>query len=109
VAGKQSNRTTIRLPDAVHKRLKIIAAERGTTMQDLLETALTHVIEGGLDRESTHPQDEFAIPPHLEKVVKSFVTYWQRPLETPTDRQIRRLIETVIGMDPKQRTIILDL
>ncbi len=97
-----SNRTTIRLSDDLHKRLKVLAAERGTTMQDLLEAALKIIVEGGLDQPARAAQTgALRIPPHLEPVVEAFVEFWQHP-RSPTEKQIRKLIETVLGLSAEK-------
>lgn len=93
-----SSRTTIRLPDALHRQLKVLAAERGTTMQDLLEAALKIIVESGLDRPVRDANTgTLRIPPHLETVVETFIEFWQHP-KNPTEMQIRRLLETVLGL-----------
>src|SRR5712692_7517282 len=87
-----SNRTTIRLSDDLHRRLKVLAAERGTTMQDLLEQALRIIVEGGLDQPARVAQDgALRIPPHLEPMVEAFVDFFLNHTTT-TERQIRKLI-----------------
>ena len=97
-----SSRTTIRLSDDLHRKLKVLAAERGTTMQDLLEAALKIIVEGGLDQPArVRPSGALSIPAHMEPVVEAFVEFWQHP-RSPTERQIRKLIETILGLSPEK-------
>jgi antitoxin-like ribbon-helix-helix protein len=88
-------RTTIRLPDALHKRLKVLAAERDTTMQELLESALTYFMDaaGGIPGAQHAPAKT---PAHLISVVEAFLDFWQHP-KNPTEQQIRHLMEEVLG------------
>jgi hypothetical protein len=74
-------------------------------MQDLLEAALRIIVEGGLDQPARVARDgDLQIPPHLEPVVEAFVEFWQHP-KSPTERQIRKLIETVLGLSAEQREV----
>src|SRR3989442_9132829 len=99
------DRTTIRLSHDLHRKLKVLAAERGTTMQALLEAALTATVEGGLRQPARFPQNGILqIPGHLEPVVKAFVEFWQHP-KSPTDRQLRKLIETALGLPPEKEEV----
>ena len=67
-------------------------------MQDLLEAALTIIVERGVDQPARGKQrGALRIPPHLEPVVEAFVEFWQRP-KSPTNEQIRKLLETVLGL-----------
>jgi len=93
-------RTTIRLPEALHKRLKVLAAERDTTMQELLESALTYFLDsaGGVPVAQHGPAKT---PAHLVAVVEAFLDFWQQP-KNPTEQQIRRLMEEVLGTHAAQ-------
>lgn len=98
-----TNRTTIRLPDKLHRRLKVLAAERGVTMQELLEAALNVVVEGGLDRAARRRGRSLVIPAHMEPTVGAFIRFWQNPKDS-TEEQIRRLVELVLENHPDKQT-----
>jgi len=93
-ASTTHGRTTIRLPEALHRRLKVLAAERETTMQELLESALTYFMDSA-GRTAVAQQSPVKTPAHLTAVVEGFLDFWQRP-KNPTEQQIRRLMEEVL-------------
>lgn len=90
-----TGRTTIRLPEALHRRLKVLAAEHGTTMQDLLEMAVNNLVSGAVQ---VGPQRGPArVPGNLGGLVEAFLDFWQHP-KNPTEEHIRRLMENVLGV-----------
>ena len=95
ITSTTHGRTTIRLPDTLHKRLKVLAAERETTMQELLETALILLLDSEA-RSTVSQYPQVKAPAHLTAVVESFIDFWQRP-NNPTEQHIRRLMEEVLG------------
>ena len=66
-------------------------------MQDILETALTMLVESGADEPGKQrARRKAAVPAHLYQVVECFVEFWQRP-RSPTDEQVRNLMETILA------------
>ncbi len=49
-------RLTVMVPDSVHRRLKVIAAESRTSMKELVESTIKHYVLGTHPPSNSHPQ-----------------------------------------------------
>ena len=61
------NRTTVRLPEGLHRKLKVLAANRGVTLQALIEAACDEKYFGG--GESEKPRKS---PSHFQELAARF-------------------------------------
>jgi hypothetical protein len=95
--GPKIVRTTVRVPDDLHRRVKALAAERGIVVQDLIEMLFLAWVDGALDPSpGSKRRKTGSVPAHLEPVVQAFAEFWQHPRDD-TDKQLRRFLEFVLA------------
>lgn len=96
-------RTTLRLDEDLHRRLKTMAAENDMLLQDLVDIGLKAVAERGPDLSAGTARRKKGrpVPAELESLVEAFVEFWQRE-KTPFEMEVQRMIDRVLKLPPSK-------